>query len=753
MPGNRELYESEINAGHEAAWNQDWTVAATHYGNALQEFPKDPEVHLNLGFALLNANRLDEALKVYSRAHQLLPSDPIPVEKSADVLEVMGRLKEAAQQYANVAELYLGQRDLDKAIQNWERATELTPGLVALHVKLAKAYRKIGDKPRALYQYLMIGYNLSRSGDWTQAQKAVEQALAINKRNVEALNAMAAVEARAVLSLPTKPDVKNAPNANAAVTTVSWTDMGALDDEPEEQESDPLGPMGMAMNDGLAMLAEQIMMSGNFDSGGVEALQAMELQRQGQHPEAISLYQSASRQLKSPALSMNLGALLLLSEQPDAAIPHLNEVTQHEHLAPGAFHALGQAFYRQEKFKRGVSALLETAQLAEARLKLTTDDRMEMQTVYQNTLNAVNKRAENDQTLGAVSKRLMRLLSGKDWELRFFDVRPQMLEAHRDGGGQRVLEFLSEDISDGVTESVAKIDRYIRQRMYLLAMDEAQYAIEKSPTYLPIHVRMAEVMMLEGRVRQAITKYNIIAKTYRVRGENARAASILSEVLEMAPLDIEVRGNLIALLEDEERWEDALSQYMELANTYRQIGNLDTARVTYVETERLAERVSASPETRIKLKHALADIDQLRMDLRRAQRGYEEIIRLDAGDERARRALVEINLQLGNQIEGIKQLDELLRLYAKQKQVKSILKVLQDLVRLYPDDSGLRSRLAGIYRQLGRRDEAVEQLDRLAQLQIDSGLPQDACETLRQIVKLNPPNVAQFEATLKSLRC
>ena len=34
--------------------------------------------------------------------------------------------------------------------------------------------------------------------------------------------------------------------------------------------------MGAAMDDSLSILAEHIMMSGSFDSGGVEALQAME---------------------------------------------------------------------------------------------------------------------------------------------------------------------------------------------------------------------------------------------------------------------------------------------------------------------------------------------------------------------------------------------------------------------------------------------------------------------------------------------
>lgn len=759
MPGNRELYEQQMNIGNEAAWNQNWQAAANAYGRALQEFPDDPEAHLNLGFALLRLERLNDALQVYKRTHQLVPEDPIPIEKSADVLHRMGRLKESAEQYANVADAYLKQKDIDKAISSWEKATELTPGLVRLHAKLAKAYRRIGDRRRAVYHYLMLAFNYSRTGDFEQAEKAAQSALQINRRNVEALNALQAAKSGSEVKPPTpvQPSEKAKTAAPAPTGDIDWgefVDVGVSGaDNGKPVEVDPLGPMGAAMSEALTMLADHIMMSGGFEAGGVEALQAMEFQRQGLHSEAITAYQKAAGNLKHAALYMNLGALLLLSEQPADAIKPLQNAAQHENLKAGALHALGQSYYRQDRYKTGVDFMARAAQIAEHIYARTEADHAEIDEVYSNLLGSLPKRKENDEMLAAVCRRMVSLMSGREWNRRLADARYQMAEASRDGGGDRVLEFLAEDISDDVPESIARIDRYIRQGLYLLAMDEAQYAIEKAPSYLPIHVRMAEVMMLEGRVRQAINKYNSVAKTYRVRGENGRAASILVEVLEKAPLDVEVRRNLIELLEGEERWEEVLEQYVELAGTYRQLGNLEQARNTYVEVERIAERVETPTQKLVEIKHAIADIDQLRMDMRRAQRVYEDIIRVEPTDEKARRALIDINLQLGNKIEGIKQLDELLRAFAKRKQVKQILGTLESLTRSYPDDSGLRSRLAAIYRQLGRRDDAVEQLDKLADLQLEAGLTEDACETIRQIVRLKPPNTNKYIELLEQFGC
>ena len=257
--------------------------------------------------------------------------------------------------------------------------------------------------------------------------------------------------------------------------------------------------------------------------------------------------------------------------------------------------------------------------------------------------------------------------------------------------------------------------------------------------------------MREGRVRQAINKYNAVAKTYLVRGENDRAASILTEVLEMAPLDIAVRKSLIEMLESEERWDEALDQYIDLADTHHQLGNFEMAQDTFGSAERLASRVSAPIEKVVRIKHRIADIDQMRLDMRKAQKTYEDIIRISPDDERAQRMMIDIHYRQNNQVEAIKRLDQLLSLYAKNKQANRISQLLEELVTLYPNDAGLRSRLAAIYRQLGRKADAIKQLDALGELQLDAGLHQDAINTIRQIISLNPDGLDDYKRLLGQL--
>jgi tetratricopeptide (TPR) repeat protein len=747
MAGNREAYQQFMEVGHSAVWDQNWQAAIKSYSQAVREFQEDPEAHLGLGLALLRAGRVEEAYKVYSRAHQLAPDDPIPLEKSADILERMGRLKEAAQQYIKVSDVYLGQRDLDKAIGNWERATQLTPGLVSIHAKLAQAYERVGDTRKAVREYLTLAFNFRRMNDIDKAIKAVERALRLDKRNPQALNIMRALKSGGEVILP-QDDEK--PTKQKSREKEEDLDLNISQSEREKVgEAHPLGPMGEAMGFALSALASHVIESGMLDASGGDALQAMEFQRQERYPEAIAAYQRAEPRMRHPALKLNLGVLLLLADQPGEAVKHLGEATLDTGLSAGAMHALGQAYFKLNKQKQASRYLIQSLQAVDSSLAVNDAEEAELQSVYERLFTALED--ATDEAMSAINGRFVKLLSGKDWKQRVAETRRHLDEVMRQSGAGGARDFLIASGSDELTETVSKIDRYIRQGLFTLAMDEAHRAVEQSPYYLPVHVRMAEIMMREGRVRQAINKYNMVARSYLVRDEKERAASILTEVLETAPLDISIRQSLIELLETENRLDEAVDQYSELARTYSQLGNFDMSRETYNIAERMGKKIGAPVEKMVLIKHRIAEMDELRADMRRAQKAYEDIIEMSPTDELAYRKLIDIYFGQGNQVEGMRKLDQLLEVYAKSRQVNRILQVLEELVKLYPKDMGLRSRLSGIYSRLNRGAEAIEQLDALGELQLEAGLHREAVTTIKQIIRLKPANINDYKRLLGQL--
>lgn len=745
MAGNRELYERAMADGNNAAWEQNWQVAVAAYTQAIREFPDDLDAHMNLGLGLLELGRPEGALKVYTVAQQLAPNDPIPLEKGADALERLGRLREAATQYIRVAELYLAQRDLRKTIANWDRATRLTPGLLQVHLRLAQAYEQIGDQDNAIRQYLTLAYDFQNMNDLEKAIKAAERALRVNRNSTVAINALQALKTGRRILPPagsgTGPLARDAGFDREARRTTGHNRVVV-------PEADPLGPLGEAMSDALTALAVALMES-DLTAASSDALAGLELQRQNVPGEAIAAYMRAEASINHPALNLNLGGLLLQREMPEEALPRLSDAALDSQFAAGALHGIGQGLSRLRQYRDSNTALLRVIQAEDPAMQITDPESAPLRGIYSMLSEALAR--ESDEIQKAANGRFLNMLHGRDWKTRLPDARRQWEETLREQQLKGLIDILTAQHGDVLAEAVAHIDRYIRQGMYVLAMDEAHHAIELSPAYLPVHIRMAEIMMKEGRVRQSVTKYNTVARTFLARGDNRRAADILTSVLEMAPMDVPLRESLIELLKAEQRWDEVLDQYVDLADVQHQLGNFDLSRDTYILAERIGGRTQAAPEKMVHVKHRIADIDQMRLDLRRALKTYEEIIQIAPEDERAYRMLVEINFRQGNSVEAVRRLDKLLGIYARQKQVNRILQVLEEMVAIYPNDMGLRSRLASVYRQLGRIADALHQLDVLGELQLDAGLNKDAANTIRQIISLNPDRLDEYRKLLSQL--
>ena len=291
----------------------------------------------------------------------------------------------------------------------------------------------------------------------------------------------------------------------------------------------------------------------------------------------------------------------------------------------------------------------------------------------------------------------------------------------------------------------------MREGLFTLAMDQAHYLLEKAPEYLPIHWRIGQILLERNFIGAAIEKYNLVAETYLMRGDQDRAAELLHEAIKIAPMDTSLHQSLIKLYEAQEKWPALLNQYISMADAYYQLGDYDDARNTCQAAIQLAQRINAPKEQIIPILHRMGEIDVNRLDLRQALRTYEQIRKLEPEDERARRALVDLNYRLNDPISAVQELDGLLRVYAKQRKAAQIIRMLEELVTRFPNDMALRSRLSAVYRQTGNIEKSIEQLDSLAELQLESGLHNDAMVTIRRIIEMNPPRLDDYKKLLQQL--
>src|SRR3989304_4429357 len=149
MTGRQDLFDESIRLGHSAAWDLQWDKAIEFYRKALAEFPEHPTALTSLGLALLETGQLKESLAAYHRAAKAPPSDPLPVEKCAEIFERLGQVKEAVEQHEAAAELYVRRRDAEKALENWNHIARLAPGNLAARSRLALTLERIGPAPDA----------------------------------------------------------------------------------------------------------------------------------------------------------------------------------------------------------------------------------------------------------------------------------------------------------------------------------------------------------------------------------------------------------------------------------------------------------------------------------------------------------------------------------------------------------------------------------------------------------------------------
>jgi tetratricopeptide (TPR) repeat protein len=100
---------------------------------------------------------------------------------------------------------------------------------------------------------------------------------------------------------------------------------------------------------------------------------------------------------------------------------------------------------------------------------------------------------------------------------------------------------------------------------------------------------------------------------------------------------------------------------------------------------------------------------------------------------------------------AIAELDQLLKIYRESDRPQRILSLLDDAVREWPDSLPLRTRLAQAHLDAGNVEQALQHLDKLGDLQLEAGRYEDARATVRAIIALRPPNVADYQQLLDQL--
>jgi tetratricopeptide (TPR) repeat protein len=769
MPSNEEIFQKAMNQGHSYAWDQEWSKAATSYRKALEEFPDQPKALSSLGLALLQSQQFDEALQIYQRVAQISSTDPVPFERIAQLSERLGQLKQASEAAMKAAELYLKNRDVEKAIENWGHVTMLNPEHILARSRLAMTHEKLGHRQQAVTEYLAVASLLQRGGNLEKATELVARVMKMAPASAEAKQAQSLLRAGQLLPKPVRPRGGTAPLMMSQVKQLN---------PPTIPVASSLDPIAEARQKALTTLAEVL-----FDysdespsaqtrrglSAIVKGTGQLSLHQAEQTKIVMHLSQAIDAQTKNqevlaadelegaleagfdhPALYFNLGLLRSETERTESALRYLGHGVKHIDFALGARLMMGKILNKMGRINEASVEYLEALKQADSMI-VSEEYADEIRQLYEPLIEA--QAADTDETSQLrLCKNVQELLMRPDWRDHLLKARKQLPKAQAGETPLPLAEIIIQAQSSQVLDAISQVNQLARQGQLRSAMEEAFQALQSAPTYLPLHSLIGDLLVREGHVEEAIAKYTVIATAYGVRGEANQATKMLRRVTELAPMDLAARMRMIDQLIARGEVDEAINEYLEVADIYYRLAELDMARKTYTNALRVVQQANADRSWNVHILQRMADIDMQRLDWKQAMRVFEQIRTLRPDDRSVRKNLIDLNLRLAQQPQAIAELDNYLSYLNTNGKSEQIIPFLEELVKENEDRIILRRALAEQYKQAGQTEQAIAELDAIGEVLVEEGKIDEAMNTIQQILLMNPPNAEDYQKLLQQLR-
>jgi tetratricopeptide (TPR) repeat protein len=217
-------------------------------------------------------------------------------------------------------------------------------------------------------------------------------------------------------------------------------------------------------------------------------------------------------------------------------------------------------------------------------------------------------------------------------------------------------------------------------------------------------------------------------------------------------MDLSARSRLIDQLAANGQVDEAIGEYLDLADIYYRLAELDMARKTYTTALRLAQQGGANRTWSVKLLQRMADIDMQHLDWRQAVRVFEQLRSLEPDDLSVRKNLIELNLRLNQPPQAAAELENLITHLDGAGRRAEAIPFLEELVNENPQQAVVRRALAEQYRQAHRVPDAVAQLDTLGESLLNAGEKESAIQVIETIIAMNPPDQAKYQLLLDKLK-
>jgi pilus assembly protein FimV len=147
---------------------------------AIEYFERLAQLFVSDGF-------LTKAIAVYKRIAKLAPEEIRPLEKLADLYVQQGVMSEARPLFLQLAELHLKNNKQADAVALLKKLLLAEPDNLRIQIRLADLYQAMGQPAEALECYVSAAQRALARGDHAECEKLSDKALHIDPKNLDAM--------------------------------------------------------------------------------------------------------------------------------------------------------------------------------------------------------------------------------------------------------------------------------------------------------------------------------------------------------------------------------------------------------------------------------------------------------------------------------------------------------------------------------------------------------------------------------------
>ncbi|WP_322512028.1 tetratricopeptide repeat protein [Chloroflexus sp.] len=618
MAGNRAIFDRAMEQCRDASAQGRWEDALRAAVRALQEFPQDVEARTAAAVALFQTNRLDKALQAFSDLHEADPNNAFYINYIAQCYRRQGNVAAAVEAYSALADLHSAQRRSLQAAEALRELLALQPELDDQRRRLAQLYEDIGAMAEAAEVHLELAQRLVAQNDPAAALQEVEWALRLVPNHRVARELAARLREQLGGQTGAQP-IRGTSGLRPAYPTGGLRGSAA---QPEQLVAEAIACQQAGDEERAITLYEQALQAG-LERADVLYSLGLLYQARGNLKAAVGVLTRAAGDPEY-ALSAHfaLGQVYqALGQLPQAAqefettisLVDLETIGKAEADDLIAMYESAATIYEQIGDLARASILYGTladflaskrwgrdrAAEFKNRAKELADRNMfaKLRTIGTGVLQPSPPPPAEPPLIDVESERWGKIRPITDLlrSVKQAEAEPAPPSIAPTPEQLPIIERMSVPVAmptpafppptpldpsglDEVTAGWLELSgTYLEQGLLDAALDACMEVIHHNIEYLPIHLRMGEIYERQGRPEEALAKYQLLIETYRVRGEAEKAIDVYFRFIELSPDTVNARSKLAELLKQTGRIDEAVTQLLQVANTYFRLGQTNKA--------------------------------------------------------------------------------------------------------------------------------------------------------------------------------